>query len=100
MQMKANKVILVVVAVFLIQILRGLTLIFLIPSVVIPKRLWNLSFFFRHLLIKRISTQTTLSKFPDQWSESYYADVWENTLLFPSKSKNNLGGIDISQPTP
>jgi len=34
--MKANKFILVVMAVFLIQILRGLTLIFLIPRVVIP----------------------------------------------------------------
>ena len=34
--MKANKFILVVMAVFLIQILRGLTLIFPIPSVVIP----------------------------------------------------------------
>ena len=42
-QMKANKFILLVIAVFLIQILRGLTLIFLTPSVFIPKRFWNLS---------------------------------------------------------
>ena len=47
--MKAKKFILVVMAVFLIQILRGPTLIFLTPSVFIPERLWNLSFLFRHI---------------------------------------------------
>ena len=28
------------------------------------------------------------------------ADVWENRFPFPSKTQNNLTGIDISQPTP
>ena len=48
-QMKANKFILVVIATSLIEIPRGLTLIFLTPSVFIPKRLWNLSFLFKHI---------------------------------------------------
>ena len=38
-----------------------------------------------------------------QWEISsiqYYVDIWGNRGLFPSKVKNNLSGIDISQPTP
>ena len=32
--------------------------------------------------------------------ERYHADVWGNRLPLPPKTKNNFTGIDISQPTP
>ena len=36
-----------------------------------------------------------------QWEmSSTFADIWGNRRPFPSKVKNNLSGIDISQPKP
>ena len=38
-----------------------------------------------------------LFKIPRSTAERYHADVWENRLPFPPKTKNNFSGIDISQ---
>ena len=95
-QMKASKLFLVVIAVFFDSNTRGQTFIFLhAPSVFVPKRLRPFRRFYWRNVFPRISYFHAFPRRPP-----FHADLWGKILPFPPQTKNNLGGIDISQPTP